>query len=125
MQLKYFPLRNHAHGLQSARYAECASRQGKFWPFHDYLIDRQANWRRLSDATPAFDLMAREVGLDLEVLGQCLADEKTTTSIMKDKKEGDILGVKSTPTYYINGTMVVGTDSLKQELAKRLEGIKD
>ena len=31
LELKYYPLDMHQHAFMSSRYAECASRQGKFW----------------------------------------------------------------------------------------------
>lgn len=121
LELKYFPLSGHRYGLLSAQYAECAGRQGKFWPFHDYLIERQANWKRLADAAPAFEQIAQDVDMNLEILSQCLKDTSVTESIQKDKQEGDTLGIKSTPTYYINGKMVVGVVSLGTELNKYVQ----
>ncbi len=121
LELKYFPLSSHRYGLLSAQYAECAGRQGKFWPFHDYLIERQANWKRLTDATPAFEQIAQDVDMNLEILSQCLKDTSVTESIQKDRQEGDTLGIKSTPTYYINGKMVVGVASLGTELNKYVQ----
>ena len=39
LEVKYFPLPGHKWGMPSARYAECAARQNKFWLFVDILID--------------------------------------------------------------------------------------
>jgi protein-disulfide isomerase len=125
LEMKYYPLRNHAHGFLSAQYAECAARQGKFWPFEKILIARQKNWSRLIDAGPAFQLIAGESGLDLAALGQCLQDKSVDEFIMKIRGEGDVLGVKSTPTYYVNGKMVVGVNSLKMELNQYLKDGKN
>ncbi len=38
---KHFPLDMHAHARPAAIAAECASQQGKFWPFHDTLYENQ------------------------------------------------------------------------------------
>ncbi|VAX35116.1 hypothetical protein MNBD_UNCLBAC01-2109 [hydrothermal vent metagenome] len=116
LEMKYFPLKSKAYGVLSAQYVECASKQGKFWSFHDYLVDRQAQWRKLTDAKPAFELMAEELQLDKAQLDKCLVDEKTTEIIFKDKKEGQDLGIRSTPTYFVNGEMVVGPKNLKEKL---------
>lgn len=120
LEMKYFPLHNHPHAFLSARYAECAAHQGKFWVFHDYLIERQANWSRLADAKPAFDLIAREVGLNPKDVDACLRGGKADAVIQNSKAEGDTLGVRSTPTYYVNGRMVVGVKNLEMELNKLL-----
>ncbi|MBI5415702.1 MAG: thioredoxin domain-containing protein [Candidatus Omnitrophica bacterium] len=120
LELKYFPLKMHRHGLEVARYAECAAREGKFWPYHDLLLERQANWSRLMDATPAFILIAGEVGLDPQRLNICLKDGSVDALIAQNQMEGEKRGVKSTPTYYVNGKMVVGINSLQSELTQLL-----
>jgi protein-disulfide isomerase len=124
LELKYFPLPSHRHGFLAARYAECAARQGKFWLFHDALIARQPNWSRLTDATPAFALIAREIALDPGRLDACLNDKSVDALIQQSHLEGERQGVKSTPTYYVNGKMVVGVPSLELELGRLLAEIK-
>ncbi len=124
LELKYFPLPGHRHGFLAARYAECAARQGRFWPFHDALIARQPNWSRLTDATPAFALIAREIALDPGRLDACLNDKSVDALIQRSHLEGERQGVKSTPTYYVNGKMVVGVPSLELELGRLLAEIK-
>ena len=124
LELKYFPLPSHHHGFLAARYAECAAQQGKFWPFHDALIARQPNWSRLTDATPAFALIAQEVALDPGRLEVCLNDKSVDALIQQSHLEGERRGVKSTPTYYVNGKMVVGVQSLEPELVRLLAEIK-
>ena len=123
LDLKYFPLPSHRHGFLAARYAECAAQQGKFWPFHDALIARQPNWIRLMDATPAFALIAQEVVLDPGRLNACLNGKSVDAIIQQSHLEGERRGVKSTPTYYVNGKMVVGVQSLELELARLLAEI--
>jgi protein-disulfide isomerase len=121
LQIKHYPLEMHLHGLLSAQYAECANQQGKFWPFHDLLFSRQGNWTRLVNATQAFDQMAHEVGLNMEDLNACLKDEKVTEIIARNKTEGAARGVRSTPSYFVNGKLVVGKQSLEAEIKKYLE----
>ena len=120
LELKYFPLPGHRHSFLAARYAECAARQGKFWPFHDALIERQANWSRLMDATPAFVLISHEIALDTNKLNACLKDKSVDAIIQQSHLEGEQRGVQSTPTYYVNGKMIVGLPSLEPELDRLL-----
>ncbi|MBI5024607.1 MAG: thioredoxin domain-containing protein [Candidatus Omnitrophica bacterium] len=124
LDLKYFPLPGHRHGFSAARYTECAARQGRFWPFHDALLSRQANWSRLLDATPAFALIAQEVAIDKDKLSACLNDKSVDALIQQSRLEGARRGVRSTPTYYVNGKMVVGMQSLESELERLLSEIK-
>ena len=117
IQVKYFPLPTvHKYSLRSAIYGECAARQGKFWPLFDRLIDTQAQWHPLQSAEPFFGLLAQEEGLDNQQFKMCLADERISEVMHKEKDEGRALGVDRTPTYFINGKMFVGTKSLTEEL---------
>jgi protein-disulfide isomerase len=117
LQVKHFPLTNvHSHAFRSARYAECAARQGKFWDYHDRLVARQEEWARLINADVVFQQIAQEIGLDFKQLESCLQDETIQATILKDKADGESRGVESTPTYFVNGKMVVGTKSLNSEL---------
>ena len=119
LEVNYYPLEKvHRHAFLSAMYAECALRQGKFWAFHDQLIDQQPKWRQLSDATPAFVFMAQKIGLDLQRLEVCLEDPSTREAIEKARDEGRRRQVRSTPTYFVNGQMVVGIKNLKALLEK-------
>jgi len=116
LELKFFPLTNHKHGLTSSRYVYCAGQQKKFWPFHDLLIERQRQWSGLGDVHPFFQGIAQEVGLDKQKLEECLLDDATEKEILEDKAEGQGLGVQRTPTYFVNGNMVVGYKSLIDEI---------
>ena len=118
LEMKFYPLGMHRHAFQSARYTYCASKQGKFWPFHDLVIERQKNWEDLFNADPAFRQIAQEISLDLTKLDACLQDEHTNQTILDEKEKGTRAGVKSTPTYFINGKMVVGYKELALELGK-------
>ncbi len=117
LQVKYFPLMNiHRHALQVASYAECTARQGKFWPFFEPLSAQQAQWTKLIAAGDIFDQLAKAAGADMGQLKSCLVSEDVSTTIMAEKTLGRSLGVQSTPTYFINDKMVVGTKSLMDEL---------
>ena len=51
-------------------------------------------------------------------LNQCLSDEKVRDIIFKEKAEGTAKGVSSTPCFFVNDKMVVGTKSLEEELQR-------
>ncbi|MCA9408540.1 MAG: thioredoxin domain-containing protein [Candidatus Omnitrophica bacterium] len=123
IELKYFPLGMHQHAMLSAQYVECAARQGKLWPFQDKVMERQNGWKNLIDPRPAFDVMAKEIEIDLDQMKQCLDNEDVKRFILEDKEKGNSLGVKSTPTYFVNNKLLVGAKSLDIEL-KKLLGIK-
>ncbi len=120
LQMKYFPLDGHQHAQLCARYAECAARQGKFWPFHDLLIARQNDWKGLINADPIFQEIGTAVGLDKLKLEVCLTNDEVKSVILREKENGVALGIQSTPTYFINDQMFVGIKSLESELKTRL-----
>lgn len=125
LEMRYFPLSNmHRHAVQAARYAQCSARQGKFWPLHDLLIERQNEWKGLTNADPAFMQMAKEVQLDMKSLEVCLQDENIVKMIFEEKDKGSSLGIQSTPTYFVNGEMIVGVKSLTDKLLPLLQNEK-
>ncbi len=117
VEMKYFPLMAiHRHAMTASTYAECAGRQGKFWPMQDLMVERQAQWRGLISAEGMFTQFAREAGVDKAALQRCLASPDVEQTVMQDRDLGRSLGVESTPTYFINNKMVVGSKSLTDEL---------
>jgi len=123
LQVHYFPLTNmHHHALISALYSECAARQGKFWELEDLMIPQQQQWAQLINPEPVFQAMAGQVGMNLDQLNTCLASDDARNVINNEKAIGQSLGIASTPTYFVNGKMVVGTTSLQDELKNYFPG---
>ncbi|MCB9757474.1 MAG: thioredoxin domain-containing protein [Candidatus Omnitrophica bacterium] len=123
IELRYFPLAMHKHGESSARWGECAARQDKFWPFMDLLIARQNEWAAMIDPVPSFEAIGKQAGVNLDQLNACLKDDSVKQAIATDQEEGKMRMVSSTPSYFINHEMVVGTKSLQMKLDELL-GIK-
>ena len=117
LQVKYFPLiKTHTHAMQSALYSECAARQGRFWEFHELLMPAQPQWSPLINAEANFLAMAKQAGIDKARLDACLISDEAAKTINDERSLGQSLGVQSTPTYFINNKMVVGSKSLMDEL---------
>ena len=96
--IKHFPLRSHAFARQAAAAALAAARQGKFWEMHKALFE---NYDKLDENK--VQELAREVGLDLQRLAEDSASQAVQALIDRDLSEGQALGVKGTPTIFING----------------------
>ena len=124
LEVRYYPLEMHFHAMRAARFAECAGRQGKFWAMHDILFKEQSTWAPLLNAEPVFGEMTRTIKLDPRKLQQCLADPKVNDRILKDRETGKAKEVKSTPTYFVNNKLLVGTLNLGKELKSSLENYK-
>ncbi len=97
---KSFPLAKHKFAKKAAVAAFAARRQGKFWEYHDLLFE---NVDTLSDQK--FRQIARELGLDLERFEKDINDLKIVAMINQDIRLGAYMGVRGTPTVFINGTV--------------------
>jgi protein-disulfide isomerase len=97
---KNYPLRKHAFAKKAAVAAFAARRQGKFWEYHDLLFE---NGESLSDRK--FRDIARELGLDLERFEKDINDLKIVARINQDIRLGAHMGVRGTPTVFINGNV--------------------
>ncbi len=88
----------HANGCRTAYAAECARQQGRFWPLHDAMFENRTK-------LGAEDLQkyAREVGLDVDRWAACIDDDKTKARVLADIEQGRALGVRGTPTFFVNG----------------------
>ena len=99
--VKNFPLRSHQMALKAALAALAAHNQGKFWDFHHKLFE---NYRSLSDQK--IEEIATALNLDMQ---QFLADQNSDAlknMIFRDIQDGQVAGVRGTPTLFINGKRV-------------------
>jgi protein-disulfide isomerase len=100
---KDLPLPSHALARPAHEAARCAGALGRYWPYHD----------RLFAAQPAFereDLIryAVEVGLAREPFTRCVEDRRFASAVEADVAQARALGIRSTPTFLINGRPLVG-----------------
>ncbi|MDD5415649.1 MAG: thioredoxin domain-containing protein [Candidatus Daviesbacteria bacterium] len=100
---RHFPLSQHAHSSQAAALAEAAGEQGKFWEMHDKLLETQAKWSSMNDATAFFMDLVKELGLDEDKIKQTMAGNVIKAKIDSDVAEGNSLGISQTPTFFVNG----------------------
>jgi protein-disulfide isomerase len=95
-----FPLANHKFAKKATIAAFAAKKQGKFWEYHDRLFE---NLESLNDQK--FLEIAREVGLDMQRFEKDINDLKIVARINQDIRLGAYLGVRATPTVFINGSV--------------------
>ena len=119
---KDFPLSIHPQASKAAEAGSCAAEQGKFWELHQWMFQNPRNLH-VADLKRA----ASEKGLDAKAFAQCLDGNRYEAAWRADMEEGQKLGIQATPTFVINGQLVVGAkplDDLKkiidQQLAKGL-----
>ncbi|MEM7152255.1 MAG: DsbA family protein [Myxococcota bacterium] len=100
---KQFPLPMHAQAEPAARASLAAQAQGKFWPMHDLLF---ANPKAMSDRQ--LEDYARQIGLDVDQWKTDFANEETAKHVEAEKVQGTPLGVRGTPSFFINGKFYSG-----------------
>jgi protein-disulfide isomerase len=101
-----FPLPMHAHAREAALAAEAAGRQGKFWPMHDLLYQEQDVWAKSTDARARFNSYAQRLGLDLSRFDRDVDSQDVKEQVELDQRRGAVIGVKNTPTIFLNNEAV-------------------
>lgn len=97
-----FPFTIHEHAFEAAHAAEAAGLQGHFWEMHDLLYREQAAWAKSKDAESLFEGYAGMIHLDVPRFKKDMASERVKEKVEADQKRGQALGVKNTPTIFIN-----------------------
>jgi protein-disulfide isomerase len=95
----------------AAQASECASDQGKFWEYHDYLFSHQNGENQGAFSADNLKKFAQEMGLDTQAFNQCLDSGKYKDVVDAQAQFARQLGVQSTPSFLINGTPMVGAQS--------------
>ncbi len=104
---RHFPLvESHQKALVSALVAEAAGAQGKFFEMEDLLFSNQQQWTA-GDHEAAFRQYADSLSLDLAQFEADRAREDLRTKIMDMRAAGFKIGVRATPTFFINGEKIV------------------
>ena len=97
-----FPLINHQHAREAAYAAEAAGLQDRFWQMHDLLYKEQAVWSNSADARALFSAYAGYIGLNIERFKIDIDSDRVKERVAADQKQGASLGVKNTPTIFLN-----------------------
>ena len=107
----------HRYACLAAAASECAAQQDRFWQYQDALFANQSALDRESLAK-----YADELGLDRTRFLACLDSDAPREAVRSDVAAAEKLGVSSTPTFYLNGRVLLGAlDADKLEYAIRLE----
>jgi protein-disulfide isomerase len=119
---KHFPLPMHKDARPTAEASMCVYEQGndKFWKFHDIVFKNQEKLD--ADSVVGY---AKQAGADANKFQDCVKAHKYADYVTQDQAYGEKLGIKSTPTFFINGQLVSGavpidqfSDIIDEELAE-------
>jgi protein-disulfide isomerase len=94
------PLPGHAEAYTAAEAALCAGAQGRFWPMHDLIFQRQEEWSAGGGAARMREY-ARQIGLDEGAFRQCADENWMAPIIIGDLMQASRAGIGGTPTFVL------------------------
>jgi protein-disulfide isomerase len=115
-----FPLKSiHPNAVPAAEAANCAREQGTFWEFSESLYSGEYDLSRDS-----YIVIAGNLDMDTDAFEECIDSGRYTDEVEADYQFAGNLGVRSTPTFFLNGIPIVGAqpyevfqDVIDKELA--------
>jgi protein-disulfide isomerase len=96
-------LASHRQARPAAEAARCAAAEGRYWPYHDRLFAEQGRFSEDQLIAYAVDL-----GLDRDAFTECVRERRFARAVEADLAQARALGIRSTPTFLINGRTLVG-----------------
>jgi len=111
----------HPLACFAAKASVCAAARGHFWEFHDALFRRQKKLGRKL----VLELVS-ERGWDKDAFLKCMESPRTARRISKDIETARKLGVRGTPTFFLDGKALRGwsdtefvREAVRREIAKK------
>lgn len=108
--IRYMPF--HKNAQLAASYMEAAAEQGQYWEMQEKMFVNQSQWGEIHgapqpvdrpDPKVLFEKWAGELGLNVEQLRASAAEQKHVDKVQRDFADGRALGVRRTPTIFVNG----------------------
>lgn len=104
---RYFPMPGHVNSGTAALAVEAAAQQDQLEPMYHRMFETQAQWGEQQVSTAdVFRGFADDLGLDLAAYDAAVADPATSARVQSDVDAGLALGVRGTPTFFVDDTMV-------------------
>lgn len=115
-----FPLSQHEFARKAAEAANAAQAQGKFFEYITLLFKNQ----KALDV-PSLKKYATEIGLNRARFDAALDRGVYAAEIKKDIEDGEIYGVGSTPTIFVNGVQlrVLSADGLREAIDRAANNV--
>ncbi len=81
-----------------------------YWQSHGLFFNEAETFQKNSEAAMDEAILARfdDLGFDVNEIEACLADGRYADEVQNYIREGQSLGVNGTPTFFINGNLLVG-----------------
>jgi protein-disulfide isomerase len=107
--IRYMPL--HPNSMLAGAFLEYAGEKGKYWETVDLIFQKQPEWGERHGAPPAsqpnapalFEKYAGQLGLDWKEIDAAFKSGKYKPKFDRDLSDGRSIGVRQTPTIFVNG----------------------
>lgn len=112
---KEFPLQFHEFAMPAAIADQCAYRMNpaNYLPYRTLIFQHQGEFEAIkANQSAVRDLLlnlAQQAGIDQVQLAGCMDSKASLPRIEANMKEGAALDVNSTPTFFINGRIMIGS----------------
>jgi predicted DsbA family dithiol-disulfide isomerase len=120
---RHFPLTNiHQRSLKAGEAAVATGQEGKFWEMHNILF---ANRKNLG--TTSLKLYSKEAGVNNKRFLDDLVNATYGWQVQGDLREGIDRGVKTAPTFFINGERMEAYEyeDLKKGIEDAIKNLKN
>ncbi len=121
---RHYPLPMHKDARPASEASMCINDQkaDSFWKYHDLLFKNQ-------DKLDAESLAkyAKQVGADEKKFKECVEAKKFAEFVQQDLSYGEKIGVRSTPTFFVNGQLIAGAlpmEAFQEVIEEELEEAK-
>ncbi len=115
LEYHHFPLRSiHKYANLAAQASEAAGLQDAFWPMHKLLFEHQTDWVNASDPKEVIFGYAESLSLDIPKFKNDLENDIVLDRIDEDYKKGIELGIRGTPTFFINDILIENPKSYEE-----------
>lgn len=97
--------------MLASHIGQCAAAQGSFWPMHDRLFGGATAGEWGQDPGRDFPTLlayARDLRMDSAALQRCVESSTFAPQIEADYRAAGAIGVRSTPSFVVNGQLIVG-----------------
>ena len=112
MKIYFRPFPFDSYATAGAMLAHCVAPKASV-TFLDILFKRQQQWLQAEQPMQVLQGMAKQGGLSETDFVVCLEDQKRLDGIREiQTTAAEELGVRSTPTFFINGEKLEGNQSL-------------
>jgi protein-disulfide isomerase len=109
-----FDLGSFRNSEDAAIAAECVAelQPESFWSMHDVLYERQADWNRVRRPKEQLRTLAELLGVDGDAFDDCYDGDAAEDRVDRNNDLAKDLGVRATPTFFINGRVQLGAPPL-------------